>query len=380
MAIIPGTFLFKVDDDVNNILLNIRIRDPINFLLNKPFAVLRKSATQALSTGTWTSVTWNIEDVDSDSGHDNSSNTERYTAKTEGWYLVQATVGYQQGFATAFRKMHIRKNGLDTQIYSEHTTHISGTVYQHHQSTSAYVYLLVNDWIECRVWQDSGSSINLMNDAVDSRMEVMWVCMHPTENLPMPSNYSWSPGLLSVADLNVNMRDAYLSHLMPPMAVYTIKKGSQELGNSFAPYSYSRLVEWDTIELDTYDCYQDGIFVAPRDGWYHTVLQVKFEDYGVPGASARWDRAWTVARDLPVGTERFTWSPSAVLYGNFAEQGPNYFSVPARDSYTIFGDVQLFEGQTLGVTTEPGLAFGTSSPQSEIGPDCRWTIRWVCDL
>lgn len=380
VAIIPGTFFFKVDDSVNSTLFNIRIRDPINFLLNKPLTVLRKSASQSVADKTWTSVTWTTEDIDSDTAHDVLSNVHRVTANTEGWYLIQATVGYQQGFSTAFRKIHIRKNGLDTEIYSEHTTHISGTAYQHHQTTAAYIYLKVNDWVECRVWQDSGSTINLMNDAGDCRFEVAWVCMQPTEDLPVPTNYTWSPGLLSVADLNLYMRDAYVALLMPPMAVYSIKKTSQELGNSYAPYSYSRLVEWDTIELDTHNSYKDGLYGAPRDGWYHVVLQVRFEDYGVPGIGPGWDRSWGIAKDLPFGVERFTWSPSQVLYGNYAEQGLNWFPIPARDSYTIFGDVQLFEGQTLAVTTDPGLTFGTSNPQHKIGPDCRWVIRWVSDL
>jgi hypothetical protein len=65
------------------------IRDALNFLLAPPAAVVRQTVVQSIPTSVQTPLLFDTEDADSDGGHSASSNTDRYTAQTPGWYNLR---------------------------------------------------------------------------------------------------------------------------------------------------------------------------------------------------------------------------------------------------------------------------------------------------
>lgn len=374
MGVVPPITLWQPWEAPTSTLLNARIRDAIQFLKSVPMCVLRRTSTQAIGSDSWTAVDWQNEDLDSDNGHDPFAVTTRYVAKTAGFYLLVGTVGWQNA-ATKYRKICFRKNGQDTLKYGEHTlnVHEANTII-HHLTTSAYVYLEVNDYIELMVNQDSGVTLNLTVDSSDPRLEIRWVGLTNTEKFPIPPSFTWVPGLVSTADLNVNMRDVYAGLLQPIMATYSIRSAKQGSTNSFPPFIYPRLVTWDSIEYDSHDALGDNLFTAPVSGWYNVVLTLVIEDAGRPaGLNNGTTRYWGVMRNPPKGTS--TDSLITALYDLFFSYPEQDNTNPARtDSYTLFGDLQMNAGDTLGVVTDPWL----DDPQ--IVPGCRWDIRWVSNL
>jgi hypothetical protein len=118
--------------------------------------VYSTSAT-SLSNGTYTAITWNSEEFDTDGFHSTSTNTSRMTipAGKAGKYLITASWNQNSGAdAGNQRLIQIRKNGSairqsDTDIQSYGT-----------YSISSVVDAAVSDYFEIFAYQDSGGSMN----------------------------------------------------------------------------------------------------------------------------------------------------------------------------------------------------------------------------
>lgn len=119
------------------------------------------NTTQSITSATWTALTFNSEEFDSDAFHDTVSNTSRLTVPTakNGKYLLEA----HGAFAVANvgqRWMKFRKNG---------TTELRGTVNMNNNGGSALtiitssmvVDLVATDYVEVMVFQDHGSAVNI---------------------------------------------------------------------------------------------------------------------------------------------------------------------------------------------------------------------------
>lgn len=120
---------------------------------------LSKSAAQSVANATWTAISWDQENYDTDAFHDNSTNNTRITipAGKGGKYLIASNL-YNPSNASGSRLIKIQKNGVDI-AYGDWQRANSG----HSTSTifSQVLALAVADYIEVNLYQDSGGALNV---------------------------------------------------------------------------------------------------------------------------------------------------------------------------------------------------------------------------
>lgn len=138
-------------------------------------ALVRKSADQAISNTTVTTLTWNTEDQDTDAIHDGSSNTSRLTVPN-GVSQVRISCNVQIGPGSGnYRKVSQIKNGSVFAGAGFVSVFPAGNL----QSTllnavSAIVDVTAGDYFEVQVQQDSGGSLNVIaNEFTWFQMEII---------------------------------------------------------------------------------------------------------------------------------------------------------------------------------------------------------------
>lgn len=129
----------------------------------KPVGHFTKSASQSISTGTPTALTWDQETFDTDAAHSTSSNTSRYTVQTAGKYKIYAVVEWG-GNSSSTRDLSIRVNGSGTESIMDH---IGGSMpaSNHCQALAGIipVTLAVSDYFELFAAQSTGGSLSVTN-------------------------------------------------------------------------------------------------------------------------------------------------------------------------------------------------------------------------
>lgn len=163
MPAVPETKSGWVDnvDALSSTNLNAYLRDPVTFLMKRPAAQLRSLASQTLTSGSWASMTYNGEQLDSDpeggSAHSTLSNTSRYTARYPGWYLCSAACTFI-GNATGRRGGRWSVNGstvMASEAYHANAGASSVTAF----APTMLVYLYVGDYLEFQAFQESGGNL-----------------------------------------------------------------------------------------------------------------------------------------------------------------------------------------------------------------------------
>lgn len=145
-------------------------RDAINFLANKPMAVLYQTTTQSIATATGTAITFDTTTADTYGGHSNSTNNTRYTAQVAGWYWVYGTVCWSN-VSGGNRNTTINKNGSQVPQFGSAVPAAGTTVFPA-VDAAALVQLNAGDYVEIIGYQDSGGSVSTHSTA--SSMVVMW--------------------------------------------------------------------------------------------------------------------------------------------------------------------------------------------------------------
>ena len=132
---------------------------------------VKKTATQGTNNTTFTLLTWNSEDYDTDGFHDNSVNNQRITipAGKGGKYLVSGIIGWEPN-ATGVRIVNLRKNGSSV-------TYVvalpAGPVSDFTTLPFSYVIEVVaTDYLELNVYQSSGGALNVQTE---SRFQVSYL-------------------------------------------------------------------------------------------------------------------------------------------------------------------------------------------------------------
>lgn len=157
MTAVPAIRTFVSGEVVLASYFNININGPLSFLLAKPIFQGRQTSAQTLTTGTFTAITFDAEDVDSANGHSTSSNTSRYTAQYAGWYFQSGGMTYAAN-ATGRRINRTLVNG--SSVISGSLSGIAGNA-----SLIGYalrgtkIFLNVNDYVETFGFQDSGGNL-----------------------------------------------------------------------------------------------------------------------------------------------------------------------------------------------------------------------------
>lgn len=177
MATVPSTTDF-VSGIATSTELNAYVSDPLDFLLRRPIFRGRQTVTQNLTTATWTALTIDTEDVDSDVGgggaHDTSSNTSRFTARYPGWYQVSGASSFP-GNVTGRRGSRLGVNGtaLNGSTVIVTATTASGVIIP---TAAELLYLNVSDYVEVFAFQDSGGTLaTVVATDAQSRLNVIWV-------------------------------------------------------------------------------------------------------------------------------------------------------------------------------------------------------------
>lgn len=168
MATVPSPRTWTVGELLTAAKLNTDLRDGLNFLLAPPFAVLRKSADQSIPSGSTTQVTWDVEDIDRDGGHSNVTNNSRYTSNTAGWYRI-STICTWGSVGSDNRSLTFARNGsasFDIVANATNTLALKGNI---------TLFLAVSDYVDVRVLQTSGVSVNIATYNTMTRLEVAWV-------------------------------------------------------------------------------------------------------------------------------------------------------------------------------------------------------------
>lgn len=68
-----------------------------DFLVNRPMFQGFQAATPAVANNTWTAITMNQANVDTDAGHNTGVNNSRYTVQVGGWYWVVGVTAWNTG-------------------------------------------------------------------------------------------------------------------------------------------------------------------------------------------------------------------------------------------------------------------------------------------
>jgi hypothetical protein len=124
---------------------------------------VQKTAQQSLSSGTFTLVSWDVENFDTDAFHDNSTNNSRITIPSGkgGKYLLSGGLRFTSGSAAGNRAATLYKNGTDINyiFFQPPTT----TTNDNLQPFSFVVSLAAADYLQLYAYQNSGTTLNLDN-------------------------------------------------------------------------------------------------------------------------------------------------------------------------------------------------------------------------
>lgn len=173
MATVPSEVTAVAGSVLTAAMWNSNVRDGLNFILSPPFAVLRQTVAQSLATsGSWTSILLDTEDIDRDNGHSTSSNTSRYTSQTAGWYDCD---GYAATAAnsTNARGTRLAVNGNASRGRATFGPATASDIWG--GPCVGSVYLNVGDYVEVQAFQNTGGALNTaVPGDVTSALTVRW--------------------------------------------------------------------------------------------------------------------------------------------------------------------------------------------------------------
>ena len=119
-------------------------------------ARVKHSANQNITTGTWTTLSFDSEDFDTDDIHDNVTNNSRLTCKTAGKYLIYCLFLFATD-ATGYRCGQFLVNGT-TLVWKFIRPPAGGESWV--QGVTAYD-LAVNDYVEVQAYQNRGTALSI---------------------------------------------------------------------------------------------------------------------------------------------------------------------------------------------------------------------------
>lgn len=135
-----------------------------------PYARVKKSAVQSISSGVETALSFDSEDFDNNNIHDPAVNNTRLVCPKTGIYVISGTISWASS-ASSYRELSIRKNGSTRLIYDDRVVP-TGAVYL---SFSTIARLVATDYVEALVWQGTGSPLNVNFDYSHFQMARMGV-------------------------------------------------------------------------------------------------------------------------------------------------------------------------------------------------------------
>ena len=134
---------------------------------------LYKSANQSINNNTFTAITFNSEDYDTNSFHDTSTNTSRITIPSGkgGKYLITGVIIFQDN-ATNDRTVYLYKNGVsDQELFAQK----NAGGYNTSNGLSFVKVLDAADYIEVFALQNSGGALNIIGGTLSTHFQVYYL-------------------------------------------------------------------------------------------------------------------------------------------------------------------------------------------------------------
>ncbi len=132
-----------------------------------------KSANQSINNNTFTAITFNSEDYDTDTFHDTSTNTSRITIPSGkgGKYLITGVIIFQDN-ATNDRTVYLYKNGVsDQELFAMKNAGGFNTS----NGLSFVKVLTAGDYIEVFALQNSGGALNIIGGTLATHFQVYYL-------------------------------------------------------------------------------------------------------------------------------------------------------------------------------------------------------------
>lgn len=137
-----------------------KLADRLETVIAKmPAVSAYKGATQSIPNGAPTAVIWETERYDTDTIHDPAVNPSRLTCKTAGKYLIITHIAWEAFTGGTQRRVFVMLNGT-ARIADVSLLPAAGSL-DVYQSTSVIWAMVVNDYVEVQVYQDSGAARNV---------------------------------------------------------------------------------------------------------------------------------------------------------------------------------------------------------------------------
>lgn len=132
---------------------------------------LYKSANQSINNATRTTITWNSEQFDTNTFHDNATNNSRITIPSgkAGYYLFTLILTWGGG-GGSIRNTQIWKNGsaiLDN--------YVPVNTYTGDVMIPLIVSAAVNDYYEITVYHDNGSAMNVVGGSEETLFQCQYL-------------------------------------------------------------------------------------------------------------------------------------------------------------------------------------------------------------
>jgi hypothetical protein len=137
------------------------------------FCYIQKNSAgsnQTISNNTETAITFDQEIADTNTMHDNSTNNSRITIKQAGRYHIVGNIRWESSSSSGYgRTLRITKNGTEI---AAHVLIPSSTISSPSQNVDIYLNLSVNDYIELKVYQDSGGNLDISRWSPNTYLQV----------------------------------------------------------------------------------------------------------------------------------------------------------------------------------------------------------------
>ena len=122
-----------------------------------------RTTAQTISTATQTKVEFDAVDSDGWDCWSLSPNPTRLTVPVTGRYMVTANVAFEAS-ASGHRAINILKNNTVELARSDFNP-VSNSIDTHSTVSTHAVSLTKGDYVEMRVWQNSGSDLDILNSS-----------------------------------------------------------------------------------------------------------------------------------------------------------------------------------------------------------------------
>jgi hypothetical protein len=128
---------------------------------NTPMWFVRKTSDQSLADNTYVKVTWNTEDIDTDSAF--ASDKFTVPSGKAGKYYISTGVGFYDNTTQHHHYVLIYKNGSNVSANPSGITTTEDNTDRYWQTNNMIVDLAVDDYVEVYVLCDFGSGTGTMN-------------------------------------------------------------------------------------------------------------------------------------------------------------------------------------------------------------------------